>query len=86
MLAAGSVFLRWYGPGGTTRYMLGVETTQKVENCLSVCRHEYVHVRVNIPIVHLAGQGQCPCQGLVRMNCQLCRSFRFCGPRREVLT
>ena len=61
MLAAGSVFLRWYGPGGTTRYMLGVETTQKVENCLSVCRHEYVHVRVNILIVHLAGQGQCPC-------------------------
>ena len=61
MLAAGSVFLIWYGPGGTTRYMLGVETTQKAANCLSVCRHEYVHVRVNIPIVHLAGQGQCPC-------------------------
>ena len=61
MLAAGSVFLRWYGPGGTTRYMLGVETTQKAANSLSVCRHEYVHVRVNIPIVHLAGQGQCPC-------------------------
>ena len=32
MLAAGSVFLRWYGPGGTTRYMLG-HVRGKHTNC-----------------------------------------------------